>query len=156
MRQEYYTLQSMREETMEMTWWCSLFFFQENFAGNGRWETNIQQFSTIYALKDGRNVIKMLEIIIPKDNKKFVEPPSKYSLVMLHLYLITRILNENPAMLFCLPYPFTFNLVLGLNFLLAWENSQHLLIKHHYPDLDSDSDQLKICFIQSEALPRSG
>ena len=35
MRQEYYSLQSMREETMEMTRWCSLFSFQENFAGSG-------------------------------------------------------------------------------------------------------------------------
>ena len=26
---------------------------------------------------------------------------------------------------------------------------------HHYPDLGSISDWLKICFIQSEALPRS-
>jgi len=72
MRQEYYSLQSMREETMEMTWWCSLFSFQENFAGNGRLKTNIQQFSIVYALKDHRNVVKMLEIIILKDNKKFL------------------------------------------------------------------------------------
>ena len=34
-----------------------------------------------------------------------VEPPSKYSAVMLHFSPITRILNENPAMLFCLFLP---------------------------------------------------
>ena len=31
-----------------------------------------------------------------------VEPLSKYSPVILHLSLLTRILHENPAMLFCL------------------------------------------------------
>ena len=34
-------------------------------------ENEKQQFFTIYALKDHRNVIKMLEIIILKDKKKF-------------------------------------------------------------------------------------
>ena len=34
-----------------------------------------------------------------------VEPLSKYSPVMLHLSPITRILNKNPAMLFCLFLP---------------------------------------------------
>ena len=102
-----------------------MFSFQENFAGNGRLKTNIQQFYIVYALKDRRNIVKMLEIIILKDNKKFfffefsslclvahdnfiyldVGPLSKYSPVTLHLSPITGILHENPAMLFCLFLP---------------------------------------------------
>ena len=58
----------------------------------------------------------------------------------------------------------------------AWENNRHfatpltvfpaksvrnelrnsILTTFHYPDLCSASDWFKICFIQSEALPRSG
>ena len=35
------------------------------------------------------------------------------------------------------------------------ERRNSILIPRHYPDLSTASDWLKICFIQSEALPKS-